>query len=150
MHKTAAVIVRNYLRRKFIYLTWLFYKYYWKMDIHEDTLISLKAHLDKSNPKGVHIGEGTAVSFGATILSHDYIRCMHVDTHIGRFCQIGAHAIIMPGITVGDHSIIAAGAVVTKDVPARTIVGGNPAKVLREGIETVYWGRLKEFDDGTH
>jgi acetyltransferase-like isoleucine patch superfamily enzyme len=120
------------------------------MDIHKDTLISLKAHLDKSNPKGVHIGEGTAVSFGATILSHDYIRRMHVDTRIGRFCQIGAHAIIMPGITVGDHSIVAAGAVVTKDVPARTIVGGNPAKILREGIETVHWGRLKEFDDGTH
>ena len=55
----------------------------------------------------------------------------------------------MPGITVGDHSIVAAGAVVVKDVPPNTIVGGNPAKVLRSDIETVYWGRLKEFDDGT-
>ncbi|KQO65694.1 hypothetical protein ASG51_07975 [Methylobacterium sp. Leaf465] len=119
------------------------------MNIHPLTLISTKAYLDHSNPKGVYIGEGTAVSFGATILSHDYIRKMHVDTHIGRFCQIGARSIIMPGITIGDHCIVAAGAVVVKDVPARCIVGGNPAKVLRENIDTIHWGRLAEYDDGT-
>jgi acetyltransferase-like isoleucine patch superfamily enzyme len=120
------------------------------MDIHKDTLISLSAKLDRTNPKGIHVGEGTAISFGAAVLSHDYIRRMHVDTHIGKFCQIGARSIIMPGITVGDHSIVAAGAVVVKDVPPNTIVGGNPARVIKEGIETVYWGRLKEFDDGSH
>lgn len=147
---TPAVRARNWLRRIAIRLMWVYRVHFWKMDIHPDTLISMQAYLDKSNPKGVHIGEGTAVSFGATILSHDYIRRMHVDTRIGKFCQIGARSIIMPGISVGDHSIVAAGAVVVKDVPPHTIVGGNPAKVLREGIETVHWGRLREFDDGTH
>ncbi len=44
---------------------------------------------------------------------------------------IGTNAIILPGVTVGSHSIIAAGAVVTKDVPAWAIVGGVPAKVLK-------------------
>lgn len=144
------VKVRNYLRRKFIFLRWLYLRRVWNMDIHPDTLISLQAILDRSYPRGIHIGEGTAVSFGAVILTHDYIRRMHVDTYIGKFCQIGAKSIIMPGIKVGDHSIVAAGAVVVKDVPPNTIVGGNPAKVIRENIETVYWGRLKEFDDGTH
>jgi len=124
-------------------------RYYWGMDIHPDTLISTKAYFDKSNPRGIHVGEGTAVSFGATILSHDYIRRLHTNTRIGRFCQIGARSIIMPGVTVGDHSIVAAGAVVTKDVPPHVIVGGNPAKVIKAEIDTVYWGRLKEFDDGT-
>ncbi len=120
------------------------------MDIHQETLISVKAHLDKTNPRGVHIGKGTAVSFGATILSHDYVRRMHTNTYIGQFCQIGARSIVLPGVTIGDSCIVAAGAVVTKDVPANTIVAGNPAKPLRQGIETVYWGRLKDFDDGTH
>lgn len=145
-----SVKIRNWLRRRFIWARWIWLTRFWKMDIHRDTLISLKALLDRSHPRGIHIGEGTAVSFGAVVLSHDYIRRMHVDTRIGRFCQIGANSIIMPGITVGDHSIVAAGAVVVKDVPAHTIVGGNPAKVIRENIDTVYWGRLKEFDDGTH
>jgi acetyltransferase-like isoleucine patch superfamily enzyme len=128
----------------------MYLRYFWKMDIHRENLISLQAYLDKSNPRGIHIGQGTAVSFGAAILSHDYVRRLHANTYIGRFCQIGARSVIMPGVTVGDHSVVAAGAVVVKDVPPHTIVGGNPAKVIKEGIDTVYWGRLKEFDDGTH
>ena len=44
---------------------------------------------------------------------------------------IGAHATVVPGVTVGDNAIIAAGAVVTKDVPANAIVAGVPAKVIR-------------------
>ena len=45
---------------------------------------------------------------------------------------IGAGATILPGITVGENAVVGAGAVVTKDVPANTIVAGNPARVLRE------------------
>jgi acetyltransferase-like isoleucine patch superfamily enzyme len=147
---TKPVWIRNFLRRIFIDIRWAYLHYFWKMDIDRDTLISLQAYLDRSNPKGIHIGKGTAISFGATILSHDYTRRMHVDTWIGRFCQIGARSIIMPGVTIGDHSIVAAGSVVVKDVPPNCIAAGNPAKIIREGIETVYWGRLKEYDDGTH
>ena len=52
--------------------------------------------------------------------------------HIGNRVWIGAHATILAGVTVGENSIIAAGAVVTKDVPANTIVGGVPAKIIKE------------------
>lgn len=45
---------------------------------------------------------------------------------------IGGSASILPGVTVGENSIVAAGAVVTKDVPNNTIVGGNPARVIRK------------------
>ncbi|TFE02510.1 sugar O-acetyltransferase [Jeotgalibacillus sp. R-1-5s-1] len=45
---------------------------------------------------------------------------------------IGGGAIINPGVTVGDNAVIASGAVVTKDVPANVVVGGNPARVIRE------------------
>lgn len=51
---------------------------------------------------------------------------------IKRKAWIGAGAIILPGVTVGENAIVAAGAIVTKDVVANTIVGGNPAKVIRE------------------
>lgn len=45
---------------------------------------------------------------------------------------IGSNAIILSGITIGENSIVAAGSVVTKDVPANTVVGGNPARVLKK------------------
>ncbi len=51
---------------------------------------------------------------------------------IGRNVWIGRAAIVLPGVTIGDHSVVAAGAVVTRDVPAGQLVGGNPAKPLRE------------------
>ena len=50
---------------------------------------------------------------------------------LGKNVWVGASAIFLPGVTVGDGAIVAAGAVVNHDVPARTIVGGVPARVLK-------------------
>jgi acetyltransferase-like isoleucine patch superfamily enzyme len=50
---------------------------------------------------------------------------------IGDDVWIGANAVILPGVTIGRHCVVAAGAVVTKDVPDNTVVGGVPAKVLK-------------------
>jgi maltose O-acetyltransferase len=60
--------------------------------------------------------------------------------NIGSNVWIGAGAIICPGISIGDHSVVGAGAVVTRDVPRCTLVGGNPARVIRT---------LKEPDPAT-
>ncbi|MBP1806059.1 acyltransferase [Rubellimicrobium aerolatum] len=116
----------------------------WKMDIHPYTLVSRKAVLDRTYPRGIHIGEGSAVSFDAVILSHDHIAGKHCDTRIGRYCQVGARSMVMPGVTVGDHSVVAAGAIVTKDVPPGSIVAGNPARVIRTGIMTTNWGKITD------
>lgn len=52
--------------------------------------------------------------------------------HIKRNAWIGANATILPGVSIGENSIVAAGAVVTKDVPDNTIVGGVPAKIIKK------------------
>ena len=117
------------------------------MDIHPGCRISLKANLDRTNPSGVHIDDGTYVAFGAVVLAHDMSRVLTTDTYIGKNCFIGAHSIILPGVRIGDQCIVAAGTVVTQDVPPNSIVGGNPGKVLRTGITTIRWGILKEHHD---
>lgn len=120
---------------------------FWGMDIHPSVVISLTAKMDKTYPKGIHIGEETYIAFGAAILAHDMTRGLKLDTVIGRRCFIGARSIILPGITVGDESIVAAGSVVTKDVPSRSIVAGNPARLIKSGIEVGAFGRLRSAND---
>ncbi|MNO37148.1 Galactoside O-acetyltransferase [compost metagenome] len=52
--------------------------------------------------------------------------------HIGRNCWIGAGVIIVPGVTIGDNTVIGAGSIVTKHIPGNVLAVGNPCKVLRE------------------
>ncbi len=58
------------------------------------------------------------------------------DTVVGNDVWIGYKATIMPGVTVGDGAIIAAGSVVVNDVPAYSIVGGNPARIIKQRFAT--------------
>lgn len=136
--------VRTRLRDVILLLRRIYLVKVWKMDIHPFTLVSRKAVLDRTYPRGIHIGEGSAVSFDAVILSHDHIAGKHTDTRIGKYCQVGARSIVMPGVTIGDHSVIAAGAIVTRDVPPNSIVAGNPARIIRTNIMTTNWGKITE------
>src|SRR5579872_5036056 len=99
----------------------------WGMDIGKDCMVSLSSRMDKTYPRGIHVGESTAINFGAVVLAHDYTRNMHMDTYIGRQCQIGAHSFIMPGVKIGDNCVVAPASVVMRDVPSNTLVAGNPA-----------------------
>jgi acetyltransferase-like isoleucine patch superfamily enzyme len=121
-----------------------FYRRILGMDIGENVRISLRAKLDFTNPRGIHIGDGTCVTFDAVIFAHDMCRLLHTDTYIGKNCFIGVQSIIMPGVRIGDYCIIGSGAVVTADVPSGSIVAGNPAKVIRSGIKTVAYGILED------
>lgn len=112
------------------------------VDLKESTIISVHARIDKTYPKGIHIGAYSYIASSALILSHDYVKKKHLNTYIGSNCFIGSGAIVLPGIKVGDNVIIGAGAVVTKDVPSNCIVAGNPAKVIRVGVQTSAYGQL--------
>ena len=56
----------------------------------------------------------------------------NVPVRIGRNCWLGAGVIVLPGVTIGDNTVIGAGSVVTKDIPANVVAVGNPCRVLRE------------------
>ena len=87
---------------------------------------------------GITIGDGVLIGGHVELatLNHEQTPAARGDMlpapiHIGQRVWIGAHATILPGVTIGDNAIIAAGAVVNRDVPANVIVGGVPAKVLK-------------------
>lgn len=63
---------------------------------------------------------------------------------IGNYVYIGSNALIMPGVTIGDNVLVAAGSVVTKSVPPRMVVAGNPARVIYTIDE--YYERNKQYN----
>ena len=123
-------------------IQYLFYTKLKGMDIARSARISVGTHLDKVNPKGIHIGDETYTTSGSIIFTHDFCRGIHKDTYIGKQCFIGANAIIMCGIKIGDNVVVGSGAVVTKDVPSNCIVAGNPARIIKEGVQTEKFGKL--------
>ena len=72
------------------------------------------------------------LSEGHPISSKDRQSLVPGRIHIKKNVWIGANATILPGVTIGENSVVAAGAVVSKDVPDNTIVGGIPAKIIKD------------------
>lgn len=120
------------------------------MDIAPSAQVSLSAKLDRTFPIGVHIGARSYVALEALVLTHDRTRGLYVHTRIGQDCFIGARCIILPGITVGHGSIIAAGSVVTRDVPPGSVVAGNPGTVIRSDVMVGPYGRMLRADLTEH
>ncbi len=88
----------------------------------------------------VSIGDGTTVSVGVKFLTHDGVgwlvddargrRYRYAPIVVGSGCFVGAHSILMPGVQLGDRVVVGAGSVVTRSVPAGSVVAGNPARVI--------------------
>jgi acetyltransferase-like isoleucine patch superfamily enzyme len=133
-------------RSRLIALRRLYYVKIWRMNIHPSAWFSLRVEFDRTHPSGIYIGPESYVAFGAVLLTHDMTRGLYADTRVGSRCFIGAHSILMPGVTVGDGSIVGAGSVVTRDVPPGSIVAGNPARVVKQGIKTYRFGCLWDWE----
>lgn len=118
----------------------------WGMDIHPTAQFSLSAKFDRTFPIGVHVGEESYIAFEARILTHDMTRGLYLHTRVGRNCFIGGRSLILPGVEIGDGSVVGAGSVVTRSVPPGSLVAGNPARILRENIKVGRFGRFTEAD----
>lgn len=113
--------------------------YRWRgTKIGKDVGIGYGVFIEESRPYLIEIEDGVNIGPGAMIVAHDSsYHCINPEVPIlfGRVTirkngYIGARAVILPGVTVGEGAIVAAGAVVTKDVAPGTIVAGVPAKYL--------------------
>lgn len=95
-----------------------------------------------SEPWLISLGNHTEISFDCVFITHDGATWVFRDVEkyrgvlkfgkitLGNDCFIGARSIIMPGVSIGDRSIVAAGAVVTKTIPTGEVWGGGPAKFI--------------------
>lgn len=113
------------------------------VECHPSASLSLSARIVPGRRGAVRIGKQSLVAFKTLLIARDAdgaIRPIRVGDH----CFVGGGAVILPGVEVGDGAIVAAGAVVHHDVPPRTIVGGNPARILREDVVTGAYGVLLE------
>lgn len=130
-----------------------YYRRVLKMDLGKNVILARTAVLDRNvNPRGIHIGDNTWVLRDAVILAHDHCRGKNgigklFDTRIGCNCVVGVRSIILPGVQIGEHCVIAAGAVVTKNCPPHTIVAGNPAVVVKTGVVVSDNGQILEYGE---
>jgi maltose O-acetyltransferase len=89
----------------------------------------------------ISIGDDAVISLGVMVLAHDASTRRHLGysrvapVRIGRRAFIGARAVILPGVTIGDDAIVGAGSVVRRDVPAGTVVAGNPAREVATTVD---------------
>jgi acetyltransferase-like isoleucine patch superfamily enzyme len=105
-----------------------------KSNISNNTILDLSGD--------IIIGENVAIANNCFIFTHNHDYTdkslpswkggLHIESVIIKNgCWIGANTKILPGVTIGERAVVAAGSIVTKDVPANTIYGGNPAKLIK-------------------
>jgi maltose O-acetyltransferase len=104
------------------------------MTVGREVFIAEGVYLDPGFAWLIDIGDQTTIGPGVTILAHDATPKLRVGysavarVSIGARVFVGAHALILPGVTVGDDAIVGAGSVVRRDVAPGTVVAGNPAE----------------------
>lgn len=122
----------------------------WRVAIHrwrgvkigKGVFIGSEVFIDNTYPQSVTIEDNVSVASGAFIVGH-FIVPMHLKKALGpdrptrigvclnRGCYVGPRSVIMDGVTIGEFSVIGAGTIVTKDIPAYSIAVGNPARIIR-------------------
>lgn len=99
-----------------------------RMEIGKHASLAYKAMPDLMFPEHISIGSNSVIGYNATLLTHEYL----IDEYrigkiiIGNDVLIGANALILPGVTIGDNATVGAMTVVSKDVPPNAFAYGNP------------------------
>lgn len=109
------------------------------MHIGENVFIGQYVFFDDARPDLITIHDNVTILIGTTILSHVYppdhfikvIPFKEQGVELKENCYIGANVTILPGVTIGEYSIIGAGSIVTKSIPSFSLAYGVPAKVRR-------------------
>lgn len=117
--------------------------------IHPSASISLSSRFVTGRPGAIIVGAESLIAFKTLLDARDLASGEIRPISVGKRCFIGGGSMLLPGVSIGDECIVAAGAVVTADVPPRSIVAGNPARVIRSDIEVGRFGRLKGADEKT-
>lgn len=141
-NKLRKYFIRSFFAKLIQFLRIMYYRTK-GYDLDFSVIVERQVNLDRIYPGGIHVGKNTLIASRSTILSHEHIKRdpenplnpLLLETTIGKNCFIGIGVIILPGIKIGDHVIVGAGSVVTKNVPSNVIVAGNPAKIIKSGIE---------------
>lgn len=141
MYKTVSFfkVAKNFLVIQIArYTPWLsmknwLYRHLLKMTVGEKTAFALMVMVDLMYPERISVGDDSIIGYNTTLLTHEYLIDEYRlgDIQIGNQVMIGANSTILPGVTIGDRAVIAAGTVVTKDVEPGSFVGGNPMQVIK-------------------
>ena len=113
----------------------------WGCNMHVGNNFYSNFSLTVVDDADIFIGDNVMIAPNVTIATGTHPICpelreqvyqYNLPVHIGNRVWIGAGAVILPGVTIGDNSVIGAGSVVTKDIPSGVVAVGNPCRVLRE------------------
>jgi acetyltransferase-like isoleucine patch superfamily enzyme len=108
------------------------YRHILGMKVGDHTAFALMVMVDVFFPERISIGNNSIIGYNSTLLTHEYLieeyRLGNIS--IGSNVLIGANVTVLPGVSIGDHAVVAAGAVVHRNVPAFARVGGNPLREL--------------------
>ena len=102
------------------------------MDIGKNCSVAKSATMERAYPKSIHIGDNSRISIEAMVLGHDFFRGKEQsDTFIGHNTVIGGRSIVLPGLKIGNHVFVGAGAVVSGKFEENCVIAGNPARVIK-------------------
>ena len=105
----------------------------WGLDVGRGTRVHPLALLDRTWPRGLHIGEDCQIAANVAILTHDFTRGLLTETFIGDRCVLSENCIVMPGVRIGEDCLILPGTLVSRSLAAGSRAGGNPLMIELPG-----------------